>query len=254
MSKRINPGYPSEIKRVPREKSRPAKKPWTFSLCYWKQIEHFGLKCSGVNEKWFVSLLDRLKDLSGLNIDEVANNPSNLWRFHPINWNQRNIPIKKTDLDWVPKEYLHEETDFFQLQISKSTGRIVGFFDSENVFQIVLLDPMHNAQPSSYNNYTINKTQEQVSTYQELQSKLIFIKSKMDKHCPAHTCEVLKLTDEVHSAHESGKHIFVNDVVSEEIEQMCREHNYDDIFDLLIDALDTLKQQKTLDNSPLNAS
>jgi hypothetical protein len=244
--------------KVPKVESPPRAKAWTFALGHWQQIKHFGLVCEKVNEKWFVSLLEKLRDLSKLSIDDVSNNPSPLWRFHRIDWSSKNIPIQESDLDWVSDAYLDssspEKIEYYQFQITKATGRIIGFLDHKNVFQIVLLDPMHNAQPSKYNGYAINKTDKQVSTYQDLQSKLILIQSKIDKHCPAHTCEVLKLTGEVHSAHEGGKHIFVNDVVSEEIEQMCREHNYADIFDLLVDALDALKQQKTLDNSPLNAS
>jgi hypothetical protein len=247
MSKRINPGTSSGIKKVPREKSRPAKKPWTFSLCYWRQIEYFGLNCNKVDEKWFVSLLNKLQDLSGLNIDEVANNPSTLWRFHPINWNQKNIPIKKTDLHWVPEQYLYEETDFFQVQISQSTGRIVGFFDSENVFQIVLLDPMHNVQPSKSYGYSVNKTDEQITTYHDLLNRLISIKVKIEKHCPA-SCEALNLVDNIHSGHISGKHIFVDDDVYQEISNMSLEYKYEDLFLLLVDALEALKQQKTLDN------
>ncbi|WP_431260802.1 hypothetical protein ACQ86G_12220 [Roseateles chitinivorans] len=32
-------------------------------------------------------------------------------------------------------------------------GRLIGFFDADEIFQIVLFDPLHNAQPSKYNDY-----------------------------------------------------------------------------------------------------
>jgi hypothetical protein len=248
---RINPGVSNKNKSVPREKSRPVNKSWTFSLSYWRQIENFGLKCEAVDENWYVSLLERLQILCGLDIEEVARNGSRAWRYHAINWNQKGIPIKKTDLDWVPDKYLHsEEIEFYQLQISQAKGRIIGFLDFENVFQIVLLDPMHNAQPSKNHGYAVNKTEKQVSTYQDLASRLILIKDKINHHCPTHLCKALPLTDEVHSAHVSGKHVFMDDIVHEEIEQISQDHNYDDILDLLVDALDALKNQKAANKRP----
>ncbi len=248
---RINPGVSSKNKSVPREKSRPVNKAWTFSIRHWKQIDYFGLKCETVDENWYVSLLERLKDLCGLDIDEVARSGSRSWRYHAINWDQKNIPIQKTDLDWVPDEYLYsEEIEFYQLQISQAKGRIIGFLDFENVFQIVLLDPMHNAQPSKSHGYTVNKTEKQTSKYQDLASRLILIKDKINDQCPIHLCKALQLTEEVHSAHVSGKHIFIDDLVHEEIEQICQDHDYDEIFNLLVDALDALQQQKSANNLP----
>ncbi|WP_416760853.1 hypothetical protein ACNI65_01880 [Roseateles sp. So40a] len=42
-----------------------------------------------------------------------------------------------------------------QIAISKAEGRLIGFFDEEAIFQIVLFDPLHNAQPSKFNDYKV---------------------------------------------------------------------------------------------------
>jgi hypothetical protein len=88
--------------QIPQVKGRPATKCWAFSLAYWRQIEFFGLECEKVNEKWFVSLLERFRDLSQLAIEEVVNDHSDLWRFHSINWGQKGIPFQRKNLDWIP--------------------------------------------------------------------------------------------------------------------------------------------------------
>ena len=46
-----------------------------------------------------------------------------------------------------------------QFSITKSTGRIVGYFDRDSsIFHIVLLDPEHNIQPAKKTNYQIQPT------------------------------------------------------------------------------------------------
>ena len=83
---------------------------------------------------------------------------SNAWRYHRINWNQKNIPIAIQDLDWVPKEYRNNSDEYplVQFQISKSLGRIVGFWDEDNIFNVVLLDPLHNIQPAKSHGYRVD--------------------------------------------------------------------------------------------------
>jgi hypothetical protein len=82
------------------------------------------------------------------------------WRLHDINWNGKNVPIARADFQWIDKAYLDNDAEypFQQFQISKALGRVVGFFDEHGVFNIVLLDPLHNAQPSDYSDYKIRET------------------------------------------------------------------------------------------------
>ncbi|OAV75258.1 hypothetical protein Barb7_01130 [Bacteroidales bacterium Barb7] len=118
---------------------RPDK--WVFSFLYFRQIELFGVdEC---NPEWFVSVFERLKDLSNKTQNFAANTMDKQnYRFHPIDWDKKNVPIKRRDLSWIPKEYLDNESEFplWQFSISKGKGRIVGFLNEDStVFYIVFL-------------------------------------------------------------------------------------------------------------------
>jgi len=77
--------------------------------------------------------------------------------MHNISWDAKNVPITRDEIDWIDEDYRSnaEEFPLFQLAVSKAEGRFVGFLDEDNVFQIVLLDPLHNAQPSKFNDYKV---------------------------------------------------------------------------------------------------
>ncbi len=140
--------------------SNPKVVNWTFSFRYWRQVDFFGL--SGAESKWFVSLLEKLKELSYFEVEKFVEDSSqkSAWRYHPINWSQKNIPIKRDDLEWVDTQYLENEDEFplLQFQISRALGRVVGFWDEKKIFNIVLLDPLHNIQPSKSHSYRVDKT------------------------------------------------------------------------------------------------
>jgi len=133
---------------------------WRFSFQYWEQRDYFGL--AEVETKWFVSLLERLKLLSNKQVNKfVADGQAKKqWRYHPIDWNQKNIPIQRKDLDWLPEEYLDNPDEFpiLQFQVSQALGRVVGFWNEESTFNIILLDPLHNIQPSRAHNYKVDAT------------------------------------------------------------------------------------------------
>jgi hypothetical protein len=137
------------------------KRLWSFSFKYFRQIDYFGI--DGMQNKWFVSLLEKLQELSNYDVNLlVVNIPlKNANRYHIINWDAKNIPIKRNDIDWIEKEIIENEEDFpfFQFQLSKALGRIVGFWESDySTFNIVLLDPKHNLQPSKKYDYKVDKT------------------------------------------------------------------------------------------------
>lgn len=155
----------------------------SFSFQYFQQIKYFQL--GDQDNKWYLSLLERLKDLSGKGSNLMADvTAKKKYRLHPINWGQPRIPIQKDDLDWVPEEYRKsEDIEFQQFEITKSNGRVVGFFNETNeIFYIVLLDPKHNIQPTKDTGYRVDDTYEGLTDYEEL---LIQIKKdKVDsKHC-----------------------------------------------------------------------
>lgn len=156
-------------------------KGWAFSFKYLKQIDYFGLKDQ--NPNWFVSLLERLQDVSTKSIEFFVSNRKEKddYRYHAINWNATNIPIKRADLNWIDKDILNndEEFPFYQFQISKANGRIVGFWDVEQtVFHIVLLDPKHNIQPSKNFEYKVDDTNLLPCKYTSLLAEIDRVKSK----------------------------------------------------------------------------
>lgn len=138
--------------------STPGDNRWSFSFRFWNQIEYFGLNKS--QPKWFVSLLEKLKELSDKQIDKFLADGTerDAWRYHPIDWNQKNIPIQQKDLEWIDSAYKDNPIDYplLQFQVSQALGRVVGFWDENNIFNIVLLDPHHNIQPSKPHNYRVD--------------------------------------------------------------------------------------------------
>src|SRR5690606_27420821 len=132
---------------------------------------------------WFVSLLERLQDVSSKSIEEFETNRKERgdYRYHVIDWDARNIPIKRSDLNWIDKDILTNEVEFpfYQFQISKANGRIVGFWDAkQTIFHIVLLDPKHNIQPSKYFDYRVDNTSLLPCKYTSLLAEIDRVKSK----------------------------------------------------------------------------
>ena len=112
---RINPRVSVKTQKIPKDTKSPQSQKWVFSFVYWRQIKNFGLECSKVNAGWFVSLLDRLKDLSSKSIEEIKISTDEIWRCHAIDWEHRHTTIKKRDFSWIPSDYLEsEEIEFYQ--------------------------------------------------------------------------------------------------------------------------------------------
>lgn len=128
---------------------------------------------------------NRLKDLSGKDSSLMADaTAKKAYRLHPIVWTQPNIPVKKANLDWIPNEYRDsEEIEFQQFEITKSTGRVIGFFNETNeIFHVVLLDPKHNICPTEATGYRVDKTRECLTDYEELLVQLKESKAVDGKH------------------------------------------------------------------------
>lgn len=152
-------GAGKEVKKITRAKKEPDDSLWNFSFRYWSQLEYFGLNGKGIDNQWLVSVLERLKTLSAESIERVYRDVTmrDAMRFHRINWKATNIPIAKADLPDLPAHcYDNPEFELHQFQISKGKGRVVGFFDENWVFNIVLLDSLHNLQPSKTFHYKVN--------------------------------------------------------------------------------------------------
>lgn len=122
-------------------------KNWTFSFSHWKQITYFGL--SNVPRNWVVDLLDGLKDTAPYLEELIEGNPSlrNTFHFHVVFWSKAKVKLRRSDLEWIPKEILENEDEFpmYQLSLGKGPLRVIGYWTSDSrVFNIVLIDPHHN--------------------------------------------------------------------------------------------------------------
>ncbi len=153
----VTPVPPVHRPKIPLSLQKSPK--WAFSFRYFRQIEHFGLDRSDAT--WFVSLLERLSELCKSDKAELFQSAAlkQAHRYHRIEWGHRNVPIRRSDLDWLDADVLQNDEDFpiYQIQISKALGRIVGFWDPDStIFYVVLLDPAHNIQPSKKYNYRVS--------------------------------------------------------------------------------------------------
>lgn len=165
-----------------------AEKKWTFSFQYWKQIEFFGLDKS--NPSWFVSLIEKLKELSSKEVKAFVSNGSerDAWRYHSIDWNQKNIPIQRKDLDWIAQDYRDNEEEYpiVQFQVSQSLGRVVGFWDENSIFNILLLDPLHNIQPAKSYGYKVDSCNPLSCNYSSLLNSIESL--KQGDYCSSPDC------------------------------------------------------------------
>lgn len=174
----------------------------TFSFRYCSQQEYFGI--GGEDAVWFANLQDRLKDLSGKTgaiLESVIDRKA--YRLHPINWNACNCPISKEDLISVPK-IIRENTEedfFWQFQLSKGKGRVVGFFNETNsIFYIVLLDPKHNIQPSKSYGYSVDDTEIAITEFERLQMKLANAGTMISRCIHSDDCPVIDICEEYNNS------------------------------------------------------
>lgn len=170
----------------------------SFSFKYFKQIEYFGL--DGVSSSWCVSLLERFQSFCSLDKDYNLKSKTGrqALRYHEIDWDSKNIPISQENINWVDKKYINnaEEFPFMQFHVSKGSGRVIGFWDESGlVFNIVLLDPMHNMQPSSYNDYKVRDSDPISSDYNSLLCDIDNLKNS--KHCSVQSCKMISALNNV---------------------------------------------------------
>ncbi|MFS2722960.1 hypothetical protein AAH081_08075 [Bacteroides thetaiotaomicron] len=205
----------------------------TFSFSYFKQIPDF--EVGGCSQGWHIGLMERLGALGNMTPQEVLeeNKGSIALRCHPIDWNAKNVPIQRKDLDWLPDEILNNETDFpiMQFSISKSTGRIVGYFDREpSIFHIVLLDPNHNIQPAKKTNYQIQPTTKGISQYDELLNKLERIK-KIVEECPDKSCKLHAHIESIEELHNNIVYVGLDGDFYSVYQEILQEHSLKEIFE-----------------------
>jgi len=159
-------------------------------------------------------------------------------RCHHIKWDNKNIPLQRKDIDWLPDEISNNEDDFpiVQISISKGTGRIIGFFERDiSVFHIVMLDPNHNLQPSKFHNYQVQSTLMGESQYDKLLGKLervASIVSSCDKNCELHNH-----INDMNSLHENIIYFGLEDSYHDEFLKLSEKHSVSEIIEYGILAL-----------------
>lgn len=178
-----------QLNHKPNHKPAPPqvqKKSWGISFKYFDQIHNFGL--SHTNTSWFISLIHAFRSISKYAPEQLFTDLQlkKSFRFHEIKWSAKDIPINKSDINWVDNFYISndEEFPFFQFQISISLGRVIGFWNEDyTIFFIVLLDPHHNLQPTKKFDYQIRKCYPVHDSLSELQLKIDSTLSKNKKCC-----------------------------------------------------------------------
>jgi len=187
--KKIDVGPVPDSREIPKP-DRKLRSAWSFGFQFFAQMQYFQI--GGVDNSWFISLLGRLTEISKIDRDRFLKDASQkgALRYHEIDWESKNIPIKRKDLNWIDKDYLDNEIEFPMLQfhVSKALGRVVGFWDENNVFQIVLLDPLHNIQPSKINDYHVDDTYFMSCEYSSLLIDLKKIKNKIKTETGCQIC------------------------------------------------------------------
>jgi hypothetical protein len=177
-------------------------KHWCFSFRFWNTTDLFNVPASKPN--WLVSVVERLRDLSRVQVDEFDGNPQlkRWYRYHGIDWTAKNVPIQRSEFKWVGKDYLDSPEDypFMQFQISKGLGRIVGFWDEDGVFNILLFDPLHNIQPSKDFSYQVRSAVPVLAC--EYTTLLMELETAKQQQCESQTCgfhsAVQKVPSEAH--------------------------------------------------------
>jgi len=201
--KKINAGGVAQTRVIATQGSRSKEIKWSFGFQFFSQIRYFEI--GGVDNGWYISLLARLKEISQIERDRFLSDfpqHGNI-RYHKISWDSKNVPISRSDLNWIDKDYLENEEEFPMLQfhISQALGRIVGFWDENNIFQIVLLDPLHNIQPSKRNDYHVDDTYFMSCKYSSLLIDLKKIQGKIKTNTTCMICsDIVKLPTKLNSS------------------------------------------------------
>lgn len=217
------------------------EKKLSFSFSYFKHdVKYFQI--GDCHQRWFVGLIERLVTLCDMTKDGILmeNAGSIALRCHEIDWTQKNIPIQRKDLTWLPPEILSNDKEFpiMQVSISKSTGRIIGFFDSDpRIFNIILLDPNHNIQPCKKNNYQIQPTTQGVSQYDELLNRLDRIKH-ITRICPDGRCQLHSHIQHIDGLHDYIMYMGVDKRLYDEYQELLQRMTLTEIFERgIIDCL-----------------
>jgi hypothetical protein len=233
------PGKVSQIK-VPKVANEPATPTtWSFSFRYFGQRKYFGL--DRTEPKWFVSLLVRLKELSEINKDEFDRQQHlrDNARYHIVNWDAKNCPIRRSDIESMPPTYRNNEIEYplFQFDIGKAFGRIIGFWnETSTVFHIVLLDPLHNMHPHKIVDYRVRECYPLGSEYADLN---IYLERVRTQRCEHENCGYRRQLEsqEIHPFPENMVIAYLDDTFLAQKKRILRQRSVSEILEAGILAL-----------------
>jgi hypothetical protein len=170
MKPKIPSGIVTTNKNIPIAKEFKVPDNIVFSFRFYQEKALFGL--DKVDTGWHASLMERLSELSKMDRESFLRDPKMMdnQRYHSINWSHRNIPIQRNEITSMPPTYLNDNENYplVQFHISKAAGRIIGFWDENRIFNVVLLDPDHNIQPSKRVGYQVKENGPLQSDYVNL--------------------------------------------------------------------------------------
>ena len=197
----IATGDPGKARQSINKQVLAQGKQWTFSFRFWRQRDElFGLE--PCDPAWFVSLLDRLHELSREMVERFQGGDTvkDGYRYHGIDWAAKNMPMTRAQFDWLPHVYRdnEKEFEFVQFQVSKAEGRVIGFWDEEWVFNLLLLDRMHNLQPCKFTEYETRPSPVLQCQYTHL---LFTAKAAMKLVCNGSGCAVSKEFERLLASH-----------------------------------------------------
>ena len=118
---------------------RPAKAKIVFSF---KHLDNNAFNYDKKTWKYYCYLLNRLYELSGIYVDDFvgSHNHNKYYRNHSINWDN-------ATKDGFGLEEQYEGCLEYQFSSGYQEGRVHGFI-TDNIFNIVWLDPKHGLCPT----------------------------------------------------------------------------------------------------------
>jgi hypothetical protein len=116
----------------------------SFSFKYFNN-SHAKFSYLGKDDNYWITLIVRLKDLSGLTAQELRQGRNRALRCHPIDWESDKV---SENCFGIPEEEQLVDTPYQFSLTSNEHGRVHGFF-IEDVFYVVWLDPDHQLYPGN---------------------------------------------------------------------------------------------------------
>lgn len=241
-SKKKNKQIPVvDYRRVTASNQQPIQKTktsgervWTFSFKYFRQKNHFGFDKATV--PWFVSILERLSNVSLLDVDALTFQPlKEAYHYHKVNWKQKNIPIQRADFDWVDEVYRDNDTDypFYQFYISGAMGRIVGFFDEKKIFNVLFFDRYHNIQPLKSVGYRVTSCFPEDSEIEGLRKAISGLASVSHSNCGDDCGNREHIAALIEPEHEDAAVVYVSLETHQKIFALLNEGRFDSVDQLI---------------------